>query len=97
MTCRWKTSLLLPSALALLFSTACATTTLRDVWATPERPHQPPDRGLAGMGTAQPAIRRAFETRMASELREAGLQAVASHTLDPRERVPDLDGLAVRS
>jgi hypothetical protein len=70
--------------LVLIFS-ACASTTLDMTWRDPTYAGQPFTKVLVIGSTDNPDNRRIFENIVVSELKNRGVEAVASYTLIPGE------------
>ena len=68
-------------AAALLLLGGCASTTLTNAWTDPEYKGGAFRKVLVVGATDSPTTRRVFEDEFARELRLAGVQAVASHTV----------------
>jgi hypothetical protein len=68
---------------------ACASTSLTNAWRNPAY-SGPPLTKLMVMGVStQPSLRRVFEDEFVSELKAAGVEAVASYTLIPQDGKAD--------
>jgi hypothetical protein len=75
-------------AIALILS-ACASTTLTNSWRDPSYTG-PSLKKIMVMGVStQPSVRRVFEDEFVSELKAAGVGAVASYTVIPQDGKAD--------
>lgn len=69
---------------------ACASTTLTNAWRDPAFQGEPLRKLLVLGVSDQPGVRRSFEDEFAKALVASGVDAVASHTLVPRDgRLPE--------
>jgi hypothetical protein len=76
---------LLLAAAALLATAGCATTEVTNTWKDPQGTGARLTKVLVVGISTQASVRRAFEDTFAQSLAEAGVQAVPSHTLVPKD------------
>jgi hypothetical protein len=77
--------------MALLLALAgCATTQVTNTWKDPKYVEPPLRKVLVAGISNQASVRRAFEDTFAAALVEAGVEAIASHTLVPKDgQIPE--------
>ncbi len=84
---------MMPTLLALLVLTGCATTQITSTWKAPD--FQRPPQKVMVVGIARKEVnRRVFEDTFVSQLQGRGIAAVASYTELPDVHKPDQAALA---
>lgn len=71
----------------------CSSTTLTNIWTTPERPSVQPQKVLVVALAKRPTIRRSFEDAFVAQLKAQKLEASASYTLQVGEEAPNVEAL----
>ena len=74
----------------LLVAAGCATTEVTNTWKDPQQSGAPLRKVLVVGISNQASVRRAFEDTFAQSLAKAGVQAISSHTLIPKDgQIPE--------